>query len=162
MYYLNTFFIFSILGHILETVLMPHIESGIMFGPWTPIYGIGVIIILVINKLLTKKNINNKLYPIMIFILCAIVLSIIEFIGGTLIEITFGRIFWDYSNEPFHLGKYASLKMAIIWGISGIIITYIFKPIINLYIEKVPKFITYILVLLFIIDTILTLLHYLT
>lgn len=162
MYYLNTFFIFSILGHIIETILMPHISSGIMFGPWTPIYGIGVIFILLINKFLSKRKISKAYYPLFIFITSAVVLSIIEFIGGLLIEILFGRIFWDYSDEMLHIGKYASLKMSLIWGISALVVTYILKPLIDRYIEKIPKLITYVLAFIFTIDIILTLLHYLT
>jgi len=162
MYYLNTFFAFSILGHILESILMPHISSGIMFGPWTPIYGIGVIFILLINKFLSKRKIPTPYYPIFVFITSAVILSTIEFIGGYLIEILFGRTFWDYSNEPLHIGKYASLKMALIWGVSALVVTYILKPLIDRYIEKIPKLITYVLAFIFTIDTILTLLHYLT
>ena len=52
MYYLNYFFIFSILGHLLELILIG--KSGILYGLWTPIYGIGVILILMLNKFIDK------------------------------------------------------------------------------------------------------------
>ena len=54
MYYINTFFIFSILGHIIENFVYKHVDSGILFGFWTPIYGLGIILILLINNILKK------------------------------------------------------------------------------------------------------------
>ena len=47
MYYINNFFMYSILGHIFESIiyLFCEGESGILYGPWTPVYGIGVVII---------------------------------------------------------------------------------------------------------------------
>ena len=46
MYYINLFFVYSILGFVFETILSQFwsgvFNSGILFGPWTPVYGIGV------------------------------------------------------------------------------------------------------------------------
>ena len=44
MYYVNTFFLFSILGHFIEDFFYVTKDSGIFFGWWTPIYGIGVLV----------------------------------------------------------------------------------------------------------------------
>lgn len=155
-YYLNIFFIFSIIGHIIENLIYKHVDSGILYGFWTPIYGIGVLLILLINHLLKKFNINKYIYPIILFIISAIFLSTLEYISGTIIENLYGRIFWDYSYQKFHIGKYTSLTMCLIWGLSSILIIYILKPILDKIIKKIPKFITYILVFLFIIDVIVT------
>ena len=54
-YYLNIFFLLSILGHIIENFIYVHVDSGILFGPWTPIYGIGTLVIIGINNIL-KNN----------------------------------------------------------------------------------------------------------
>lgn len=159
MYYINIFFIFSIIGHIIENFVYTHVDSGILFGPWTPIYGFGVLIILSINNLLKKININKYIYPFILFIICAISLSTLEYLGGLLIESLYGRVFWDYSNQPFNIGKYTSLKMGLIWGISSLTIVYILNPLLEKFIKKIPKFITYILVFLFIIDIIMTIIN---
>ena len=54
MYYLNCFFIYSILGHILETVTAlitgNGFKSGILNGWWTPVYGIGAVTILFVSE----------------------------------------------------------------------------------------------------------------
>lgn len=152
-YYFNTFFVFSILGYFLETLLHPNYESGILNGYWTPIYGIGVVIILLIDKLLRKKiKVNRFIYPIILFICCSIVLAVTEVIGGYLIQLIFKRIFWDYKYHKFNIGIYTSLEMATTWGITSIIVIYLLKSIINFIVPKIPKLITNILLILFITD----------
>ena len=106
MYYLNYFFIFSIIGHIIESFIYYNGNSGILLGWWTPIYGIGVVIILLINNLISKIKTNKIIRILILFIMSAILLSIIEAIGGYLIEWIFNYSFWDYSDYKFNIGKY--------------------------------------------------------
>ena len=159
MYYINIFFVFSIFGHFIENFVYTHVDSGILFGPWTPIYGFGVLLILLVNNILKKININKYIYPVVLFIICAISLSTLEYLSGLLIESLYGRVFWDYSNQPFNIGKYTSLKMCLIWGISSLALIYTLIPLLKTFIKKIPKFITYILVFLFIIDIIVTIIN---
>lgn len=149
MYYINYYFIFSIIGHFLESILFN--KSGILLGYWTPIYGIGSIIILFINK-----KINGKFKPLKLFLLCSIILSIIEAIGGKLIENIFQITFWDYSNYKFNLGKYISLEISIIWGLASLLLIYILKPITDKIISKIPKYLTFVLIIILFIDIFLT------
>ncbi len=155
-YYINIFFINSILGFILETIIN-HNNSGILFGPWTPVYGIGSIIITIIFIFLNKKIKNNILKFIIFFISISIILSIIEMIGGILIEKIFGITFWNYENHKFNIGKYASIEMSLIWGLASFIYILFLKKLIDKIEVKIPKIITYILTILFIIDNIITL-----
>ena len=61
MYDINIFLTYSILGFFYECIINfiqdGRFSSGFMYGPWTPIYGIGVLIILYIYKLLIYNNI---------------------------------------------------------------------------------------------------------
>ena len=157
MYYLNYFFMFSILGHFIETFFYTNGESGILFGYWTPVYGIGVIIMLLVYKLLNKLKLNKYTKAILLFFICSTILSLIEIFGGYLIKTIFHKIMWDYSNHKFNIGIYTSLEMAFIWGISSIIFIYIIKPLTDKIISKIPKYLTYTLIVLFIIDNITTL-----
>lgn len=158
MYYLNYFFIFSILGHILETFVYYNGESGILFGWWTPVYGIGVVIILLIHRFL-DNHIKVKKFgkAICLFITSAIILSIIEAIGGYLIEWLFHTTFWDYSSYNWNIGKYAAVEMAFIWGCSSLLVIYFLKPLFDKIISKIPKYFTYILIILMILDLFFTL-----
>ena len=102
MYYLNYFIIFSILGHFLESLFYASGDSGIFLSYWTPIYGIGTIIILLINKYIDKFKINKIFKIIFLFVLSSITLAIIEAIGGYLIKWIFNLELWDYSNHKFN------------------------------------------------------------
>ena len=155
MYYLNYFFIFSIIGHIIESFIYYNGNSGILLGWWTPIYGIGVVIILLINNLISKIKTNKIIRILILFIMSAILLSIIEAIGGYLIEWIFNYSFWDYSDYKFNIGKYTALEMGIIWGLCSIIV-YFIKPFFDKIISKIPKYFTYILIILFILDLFFT------
>lgn len=154
MYYINYFFIFSILGHLIEIIL--NNKSGILFGWWTPVYGIGTIIILAIHKYIDKFKLSKILKPIVLFLSCSIILSIIEAIGGYLIEYLFHTTFWDYSNYKLNIGKYAALEMSLIWGLGSILVIYFIKPLIDKIIGKIPQYLTYILIILFMLDLFLT------
>lgn len=158
MYYINYFFIMSILGHIIESFFYTNGDSGILFGYWTPIYGIGAIIILLVNKCVNKEKKSKFFKIVTLFISCAIVLSIIEAIGGYLIKWIFDKELWNYSNHKFNIGRYTSLEMSLLWGISSVLFIYLIKPIIDKIINKIPKFITYMLITIFIADLIATIL----
>ena len=157
MYYINYFFVFSIFGHLLESLLSK--KSGILYGYWTPVYGFGCLLILYIHKLLDKffKKYNIKKFKALIlFITSFIFLSLIELIGGILIKKLFGFDMWNYKKMIFNIGKYISIETAIIWGISSIILVYLIKPFLDKIIVLIPKYISYILILFFIIDCIST------
>ena len=146
----------SIFGHFIESFFYSSGDSGILLGYWTPIYGIGTIVILLINKWISKFKTNKVLKILLLFIFSAIILALIEVIGGYLIKWIFNKEFWDYSNHKFNIGKYTSLEMSLIWGLSSILLIYFIKPLVDKIINKIPKFITYILIILFIIDCIAT------
>ena len=161
MYLLNCFFIYSILGFFIEALMTlifkGSFSSGILFGPWTPVYGIGTVLIIIIsNKLFKNLHMNRLIETIVVFFIVSFSLSFLEWLGGTLIEIIFDTVFWDYSNQKFNLGKYISLEMTLLWGILSIIFIYIIRPIFDKIIKKIPKWLTIILSILFIIDVIMT------
>lgn len=161
MYYLNVFFVYSILGHILETfIYMMHSgESGILYGLWTPVYGIGcMVIIFCYQSLFHNHHLSKKIEALTVFLIGAVLLTFAEWIGGTLIELIFGYIFWDYSNLKFHIGPYIAWEMALIWGLLAMILIFLLKPIIDKIILKIPKWATFSFLIIFIIDVICTIL----
>ena len=74
----------------------------------------------------------------------------------SLIEKIFRVTFWDYSDDPLSIGRYTSLKMSLVWGISSLFVIYILKPIIDKTVNHIPRVISYILITLFMIDCFLT------
>ena len=109
--------------------------------------GVGTIVrryVEVIRKILSKKSID---YHLNLFTL--------EF---NEMSMGYNKELWDYSNHKLNIGKYTSIEMSIIWGLSSIILIYFIKPFIDLYISIIPKYITYILIFLFCLDFIMTIL----
>ena len=157
MYYLNCFFVYSILGYILETSMAlitgNGFKSGILSGWWTPVYGIGAITILFISSYLFKNLHMHRFWEtIIMFFVVAIVLSTLEALGGVLIEKLFGEVFWDYSSHKFHIGHYISLEMTLVWGVASVIFIYIINPLLERIIKKIPTWVTILLVILFLFD----------
>lgn len=161
MYLLNCFFIYSILGFLLEStfnlIVIHHFKSGILYGPWTPVYGFGAILTIIISKKIFKKLKTTPLRETLItFLILAITLTITEWLGGILIETLFSITMWNYKNFNFNIGKYIILEMTLIWGLISIFLIYFIKPVIDIIEKKIPKSLTYILLILFIIDVIIT------
>ena len=157
MYYVNYFFIFSMLGHFLEVFFFNNGKSGILYSYWTPIYGIGVVIILLLYNRIKKWNTSNFSKLLTLFLYSSIILCTIEAFGGYLIKWIFNTEIWNCENHLFNIGRYTSLIMAFIWGTSSIIVIYIFKPIVDKFVFKIPRIFSLVLITMFILDLIATL-----
>lgn len=160
MYYVNAFFIYSIIGFIFEVVVSllkkVKIGSGILYGPWTPIYGIGAVLVIIIYKFLTKYLHFNKIIEVIIFLITiTIILTILEYLGGVIIEKIFKVTFWNYSKFKYHIGKYIALEISLVWAVGALIIVYIINPLVDKLIPIIPSYITIILSGLMIVDYIL-------
>lgn len=157
MYYLNCFFLYSILGFVLETfcayISKSGFQSGILYGPWTPIYGIGVVVILLLsNYFFMNLHMPRWLETIIVFFIVAIFLSCLELLGGVLIEKIFHIKFWDYSSHKYNIGSYISLEMSLIWGIATILFIYLINPIFKNVVKRIPNYLTILLVIGIIVD----------
>ncbi len=163
MYYINIFFIFSFIGFLFENVLNiftnDTFNSGILYGPWTFIYGIGALLIVVVNKFLNQYRLKKVKEIILFYLIVTILMTLVEFSGGMLIENIFHRVYWDYTNMRFNYGKYICLEVSLVWGLMATLINYLVLPLINKFEKKIPWFITIIFVILFIIDIVFTLIN---
>lgn len=161
MFYVNCFFVYSILGYILETVVSlitkSNFKSGILTGPWTIVYGIGALVILFTSNYLFKNlHMNRVIETIVLFFVIGIILSFLEALGGVLTEKIFGKVFWDYSSQKYHIGHYISLEMTLVWSVASVIFIYVIHPLLKDIIKKIPIFITIILIGLFLFDVLKT------
>ena len=109
--------------------------SGFMNGPVTPVYGVGVLVILLVHKYIIEKIKCNKLWQIVLtFIICCLLLTIVEFIGGCLLDKIFNIELWNYSSKRYNLGKYICLEISFIWGIASVLYLYVVKPFMDTFI----------------------------
>ena len=136
------FYLSSILGYIYELILCYYytgkfFSHGILKGPWLPIYGIGSLLILFINKYKDK--------PLIIFTLSFLITGILEYIGGLFLLKVFKMRLWDYTNRIFNIDGLVCLLSAFCFGIGGLVITYLIEPLVNKILqvfskEKITKF----------------------
>lgn len=129
----------SILGYIFEMIVVlfqkGYFESrqGLIYGPFTPVYGMGIVIYYLF---LNNINIKNKTK---VFFITMILGGLIEYSCSFVQEKVFGTISWDYSNLWFNINGRTSLLHCSYWGVAGVLyITYI-EQMIRIVIEKIHK-----------------------
>lgn len=135
------FWIFSIFGHYLEVfwTMIP------MSGTWRPImesvlpiaapYGIGAVTLIILVWPFAK---NNRTHPIIIYILCTIVASAVEYLSALFVIVTRGHNqFWSYSNHPYNLNGYISLDSSLVLGIIATLFLYFVYPNCEKIINKI-------------------------
>lgn len=158
LYYIKCLFLYSFLGFALESEIYKinnsNLHSGIFYGPITEVYGFGVLALILLKKyFFDKLNCNKYLKFIIIFTTSLIVLTLIEFIGGNILNILFDINMWNYTEKTFNFGKYICLELAIIWGVLGTIFIYYIKNFMDKIINLIPNKLIYIIILINIIDT---------
>ncbi len=121
------FIIGSILGCILETIVGTvssrsfQLRKGLIYGPFIPVYGIGLVIYyLIISNI---KDIKK------VFLLSMILGAGVEFACSYFQELCFGTVSWDYSDMPFNIAGRTSLLFAIYWGIAGVVFVKFILPL---------------------------------
>lgn len=163
MYYVNIFFIFSFIGFLFENLLNiftnDTFNSGILYGPWTFIYGIGVLLMVIVYKFLQQFHLKKWKEVVLFYIIITVVMTLVEFSGGMLIETIFHRTYWDYTDMRFNYGKYICLEVSLAWGLLSTLITYLVLPFINKLEKKIPWFVGVGLIILFVMDIIFTLIN---
>lgn len=162
MYYIKIFLLYSLIGFVYESTLfkIKHSNkySGIFYGPITAVYGIGVLVIEILNKYFFKKIKTNKYLKYVIeYIVLVVVLTLIEYIGGNVLKIVFDIDMWNYTKQDMHIGKYICIEYALLWGIAGMIYLYIFKKYTDKILEIFSRKATITCFIIFIFDMLLVL-----
>lgn len=161
-YYINSLYLYSLFGFILESniykVTKSKRHSGIFYGPFTYVYGFGVLALILLKKyFLDKLKINKYLKLLITFILCVIILTSIEYIGGNILKLVFNVDMWNYTKKTYNFGKYICLELALVWGIFGTLYIYYIKPTLDKVIKQIPKKLTIALFIINTLDLIITL-----
>lgn len=107
------------------------VNRGFLNGPYCPIYGCGVVIVVAALTPL-KDNL------LILFAGSFLLTSILEYITGFILEKVFHNKWWDYSNKPFNLHGYVCLKFSIYWGLACTFVMDVLHPIIYKGITMIP------------------------
>lgn len=115
------------------------VNRGFLNGPYCPIYGVGVFLVVVILTPL-KENL------IVLYVGSFFLTSVLEFLTGLILEKVFHNKWWDYSDKPYNIKGYVCLKFSIFWGFACTFIMLIIHPVIYAFIQYMPKMIGTILI----------------
>lgn len=132
------FMIGSIIGYIVEMIVAlvqnGHFVSrqGLLYGPFTPVYGIGILVYYIFFKFVKTRNKG------IVFISSMILGGITEYLCSYIQEKAFGTISWDYSDWIFNINGRTTLIHCTYWGLAGLLyISYIDEPLI----PKIEEFV---------------------
>lgn len=143
------FAIYAFLGWCLEVAYAAlntgkFVNRGFLNGPVCPIYGFGVVFIIIL-----LSSIKNNV--IMLFIGAIFITSFIEYITGFILERIFHNRWWDYSDMPFNLKGYICLKFSLGWGIASVFVIKIVHPLVYDLVNFIPELVGIILIIIVII-----------
>ena len=150
--YFNLFWVFfvcSVLGLILEevwhmVVVDPGVyqdRAGMLFGPFSPIYGFGAVLMTMALNRFYKQN------PLIIFLVSALTGGAFEVFVGWFMQTSFGVVSWSYSHirlfgmpDPIAVltGGRTCTPFACMWGLGGLIWIKVLLPRLLKLINMIP------------------------
>jgi uncharacterized membrane protein len=152
------FFIYSFIGWIFEESIASFqygkfVNRGFVNGPLCIKYGFCMLIILTdVSDLMTN--------PLLQFIVCFVVITIIQYLSGVVIKKITGKRFWNYSSHRWNLDGYVSVQTSLYWAVLAILCVWLVHPFIYIIYELVPfsamKIIEWFLLIVFIMDCFIT------
>ena len=128
-----TFMVGCVVGLIVEiifhmVVVEPGVyqdRAGLLWGPFSPIYGIGAVLMTIALNRFKDRNI------VFIFVVCTIIGGGFEYFVSWFMEVAFGATAWDYSNEFLGdiFGGRTCLLFASMFGFLGTVWIKLLLPI---------------------------------
>lgn len=130
------FIIYAFLGWCSEVAFAAvnkgkFVNRGFLNGPVCPIYGVGMLIVV-----LCLWSLRDR--PLLLFLGSALLTTALEFVTGFVLERFFHDKWWDYSDMPFNIKGYVCLKFTILWGLAASFIIGAIHRFIYMLIEKTP------------------------
>ena len=131
------FFVYAFLGWCAEvgyaaTKTGKFVNRGFLNGPWCPVYGFGVVIVLGCLEPLSGS------LPLL-FLGSVALTSALEWLTGFALEKLFHQRWWDYSDEPFNLTGYICLRFSLMWGFACLFVVKLLHPTVVLAVDLLPR-----------------------
>ncbi|HIS53135.1 MAG TPA: putative ABC transporter permease [Candidatus Onthomonas avicola] len=106
---------YSFLGWGMETIYCSAkarrlVRRGFLTGPLCPIYGVGMLLIVLFFTPLLDR-------PVLFYLTACVVMSAWEYFVGWLLETTTHMRYWDYSRVPLNLHGRICLPISLWWGV---------------------------------------------
>lgn len=142
--FFNLFWIFvvaSVLGLLMEEIVhflfvVPgqwQDRAGLLFGPFSPIYGCGAVLMTIFLNRFHKSN------WLVIFLVAAVIGGAFEAFVSLFMQYAFGAVAWDYSNMPGSLfGGRTCLPFMACWGLLGVVWIKLLLPFMLRLVNFIP------------------------
>lgn len=136
------FLLYSFLGWCVEVIYCAvHagrvVNRGFLNGPVCPIYGVGMVTVLLMLRAVGIDDPARASLPLLFFGGMALA-SGVELAGGWLLQKLFGARWWDYSQRPFNIGGYICLEFSLIWGLGAAGVVRMVHPLLARLVARVP------------------------
>ena len=120
------FVLYSFVGWCLEVVYALYddkkfVNRGFLYGPFCPMYGFGALLLIVV-----LKSSEHNLF--LFFILAFVLISVLEYFTGFLLEKVFNTKWWDYSEDFMNIKGRVCLVFSIAWGVGSVIFIKYIHP----------------------------------
>ena len=140
--FFNIFWLFTVacvFGLIIETVYhfaIYHGElqdrAGLLWGPFSPIYGCGAVLVTAALNRLWKSN------PFLVFCASAVIGGAFEYATSWFMEVAFGITAWDYTGQWLSIDGRTSGKYMFFWGVIGVVWVRWILPHMLRLINRIP------------------------
>ncbi len=142
------FSIFSVIGYFYESLAMTiwagkWDNRGFLYGPAIPIYGAGALL-----GTILFEYFYTDYTPMSVFLISMFVSALMEYVVHYVLEQIFHAYWWDYSKAPLNINGRICLPASIGFGIAGLIIIYVFNPILLPVIQGIDQTVCELLALL--------------
>jgi uncharacterized membrane protein len=108
-------------------------RQGLLYGPFTPVYGTGALAFMLFFPLL-----KNRPWPV-IFAATTLLGTIVEYLWSWAQEALYGTLFWDYRQLPFQLNGRVNLLFGLFWGALGLLLLKWIYPPFCAFVDRLPR-----------------------
>lgn len=164
------FIMYAVVGWLYEVFLEVVVyqwgftNRGILYGPYTPIYGVGALLflILIYPMIKDRKYPEKLIWIVPVFLGCMFTATLLELITSYLLEWTIGAWPWQtYADYALNFQARIALSPSIRFGLGGVLFLYIIQPIFERIVKKLKdnqvKTVFVMIITMLIIDIIYTL-----
>lgn len=138
------FFVYAVIGWLYELFIFYYhgegwINRGFLYGPYLPVYGFGMLLLIAILKNIMKKkhkvfgiNINIILVLIGVFLIA----TLTEYVAHYVLDTFFDIKLWDYSKEFLNINGRVCFNASRNFAIGGTFLLYCINPLVDKFIKK--------------------------
>ena len=141
--FFNLFWIFvvaSVLGDIMESIVHVTIvdpghwqdRAGLLFGPFSPIYGCGALLMTLFLNRFYNSNV------VLVFFVSAIIGGAFEYFVSWFMQFTFGAVAWDYTGQFLSIGGRTCGWAMGCWGLLGVVWIKLLLPLLLKLVNLIP------------------------